>query len=311
MADFCRRSRTCEILEIRCLWLNTTRRPYAEPIISSIWAGAGVHGGQIVAEGSIQSILKSKVSETAAYLSRSQKIGFKKTTRQLDGKALVIRGATGNNLRGVDARFPLGQFICVTGVSGSGKSSLISGTLKRQYLKNYTARLSHPYPTKASRGSSISTKSLLLTRVPLVASPLESGNLYSSVWSYPGTFCGVPEGQNARLQSRALFFQCQRAVAAKRVRAMVCAASKYFLPDVFVTCEVCSGRRYNRETLEVLFKGKSIADVLEMTVQEAVSFFQNVPTIHRKLLTLEACGFGLYAFGPERDDAKRRRGPAY
>ncbi len=260
--------------------------------------GAGRQGGQIVAEGPIKEILKSKVSETAAYLTGRKEIGVAKTKRNPSGESLVIRGATGNNLKGVDASFPLGHLICVTGVSGSGKSSLVSGTLQKEVSKQLHGATASALPHESIEGIEHLDKIIVIDQTPIGRTPRSNPATYTQVFGQiRELFAGVPEARARGYKPGRFSFNVKGGRCESCEGDGVRRIEMHFLPDVFVTCEVCSGRRYNRETLEILFKGKSIADVLEMTVQEAVTFFQNVPTVHRKLITLESVGLGYMHLG--------------
>ncbi|MBT6175882.1 MAG: excinuclease ABC subunit UvrA [Deltaproteobacteria bacterium] len=260
--------------------------------------GAGLLGGHIVAQGPIKTILKSKKSETAAYLSGRKKIGIEKTKRQANGKSLSIYEAVGNNLQCVDAHFPLGHLICVTGVSGSGKSSLISGTLQKAISKQLHGGSQAPLPYGRIEGAEHLDKIIVIDQSPIGRTPRSNPATYTQLFgTIRELYAGVPESRARGYKPGRFSFNVKggrcEACEGDGVRRI----EMHFLPDVFVTCETCVGRRYNRETLEILFKGKSVADALEMTVSEAVDFFQNVPTIHRRLLTLEAVGLGYMHLG--------------
>lgn len=260
--------------------------------------GAGVQGGHVVAEGPVKKILKSRKSETAAYLSGRKKIGVKKTERQPNGHTIQLRGASGNNLKGVDASFPLGHLICVTGVSGSGKSTLVSGTLQKAIAKSLHGASHEALAYDSIEGLEHLDKMIVIDQSPIGRTPRSNPATYTQLFgTIRELFAGVPDSRTRGYKPGRFSFNVKggrcEACEGDGVRRI----EMHFLPDVYVTCETCNGDRYNRETLEVLFKGKSIAQVLAMTVDEAVEFFQNVPSVHRKLLTLEAVGLGYMHLG--------------
>lgn len=262
-----------------------------------IGPGAGVHGGQIIAQGTPAHILKMD-TPTAGYLNGKRVVPVPAERRKGNGKALELKGATGNNLKNVSVKFPLGVFICVTGVSGSGKSTLINETLYPILSKHaYDSKL-EPMPYKSIKGLENIDKVIEIDQSPIGRTPR----------SNPATYCGfftdirqlfsqVPEAKIRGYNAGRFSFNV------KSGRCDVCEGGGMrviemnFLPDVYVHCEKCNGRRYNRETLEIRYKGKSISDVLDMTVDEAVEFFQPVNYIYRKIKTLQDVGLGYITLG--------------
>ncbi|TWV99013.1 excinuclease ABC subunit UvrA [Chitinophaga pinensis] len=262
-----------------------------------IGPGAGVHGGRIIAQGTPQQILKLD-TPTAGYLNGKRVVPVPAERRKGNGKALELKGATGNNLKNVSVKLPLGVFICVTGVSGSGKSTLINETLYPILSKHaYDSKL-EPMPYKSIKGLENIDKVIEIDQSPIGRTPR----------SNPATYCGfftdirqlfsqVPEAKIRGYNAGRFSFNV------KSGRCDVCEGGGMrviemnFLPDVYVHCEKCNGRRYNRETLEIRYKGKSISDVLDMTVDEAVEFFQPVSYIYRKIKTLQDVGLGYITLG--------------
>ena len=259
---------------------------------------AGVHGGEVVAEGTYQYILKNKKSITAKYLRRELSIPIPSSRRKGNGNYLEIKGAKQNNLKNINVKFPLGEFVCITGVSGSGKSSLINEIL---------------YPTLANRlngaklvegkyddilGIENLDKVICIDQTPIGRTPRSNPATYTGLFSYiRDLFANTPDAKARGYKSGRFSFN----VKGGRCEACEGNGTKeiemYFLPDVSVPCEVCHGKRYNRETLEVKYKGKSIYDVLEMTVEDALSFFENLPSLKNKLQNLYDVGLGYIKLG--------------
>ena len=266
--------------------------------IIDIGPGAGAHGGQVVAEGTMADIASSAESLTGQYLSGRRMIPIPEQRRQGSGKSLHLRGATENNLQDVSVRFPLGTFICVTGVSGSGKSSLISDTLYPLLANELNNARRKPGAHRALDGIHHLDKVIEIDQSPIGRTPR------SNPATYTGVFTPIRELFASMTEAKARGYLPGR--FSFNVKGGRCEACKgegiiqiemNFLPDVFVPCEVCHGKRYNREALEILYKGKSIADVLDMTVQEGLEFFQNVPNIKNKLQTLFDVGLGYIHLG--------------
>ncbi len=265
--------------------------------IVDIGPGAGRKGGEVVFQGT-PSEIKSAGTLTSDYLSGKRKIEIPSIRRKGSGKYLEIFGASGHNLKNVDLRIPLGKFVCITGVSGSGKSSLINGTLHPILSKHLYRSLSEPLPYKDVRGLDNIDKVVTVDQSPLGKSPRSNPATYTGVFAdIRKLFVSLPDAKMRGYKPGRFSFN----VAGGRCET--CKGNGYrtiemnFLPDVLVPCEECHGRRYNRETLEVRFKGKSIADVLDMTVNQAVEFFENVPSILNKIKVLQEIGLGYIKLG--------------
>ncbi len=266
--------------------------------IVDIGPGAGQHGGHIVAEGSMDDIMNVEESITGQYLSGERQIPMPETRRTGNGKALVLRGARENNLRNVTVRFPLGTFIVITGVSGSGKSSLVTDTLYPRLAMELQHARQKPGAHDDLEGIRHLDKVIDIDQSPIGRTPR------SNPATYTGLFTPIRELFASMTEAKARGYMPGR--FSFNVKGGRCEACKgegiiqiemNFLPDVFVPCEVCQGKRYNREALEITYKGKSIADVLDMTVAEALDFFQNVPAIRNKLQTLNDVGLGYIKLG--------------
>ena len=258
---------------------------------------AGQKGGDVVFEGLPSEMLK-KNTLTSNYLSGKLEIAIPEKRRKGNGEKLMIEGATGNNLKNVTAVFPLGTFICVTGVSGSGKSTLINETLQPILSQKFYRSLKDPLPHTAVKGMEHLDKVVSVDQSPIGRTPRSNPATYTGVFSDIRTlFAGMPEAKIRAYKPGRFSFNV------KGGRCERCNGNGYktvemnFLPDVMVPCEVCHGKRYNRETLEVRFKGKSIADVLDMNISEAVDFFENVPNILHKIKVLQEVGLGYIKLG--------------
>ena len=258
---------------------------------------AGRHGGEVVFQGTPREMLKSGTI-TADYLNGKRKIEVPASRRKGNGKTLTIRGACGHNLRNVDLSIALGTLTCICGVSGSGKSSLINGTLQPILSKHFYRSLQEPLPYSSIEGIEFIDKVVTVDQSPLGRSPRSNPATYTGVFTdIRNLFVKLPEAQIRGYKPGRFSFNI------KGGRCETCAGNGYktiemnFLPDVLVPCEVCGGRRYNRETLEVRFKGKSIADVLNMTINQAVEFFANVPNILNKIKVLQDIGLGYIKLG--------------
>ena len=258
---------------------------------------AGRLGGEVVFAGTPKEMLKTKTL-TAAYLNGNMEIPIPKTRRKGNGKSIVLQGATGNNLKNLTVEFPLGKFICVTGVSGSGKSSLINGTLQPIISHLFYRAQREPLPYVNIEGLEYIDKIVNVDQSPLGRTPRSNPATYTGVFSdIRNVFVDLPEAKIRGYKPGRFSFN----VAGGRCE--VCGGNGYktiemnFLPDVLVPCEECHGKRYNRETLEVRFKGKSIADVLDMTINQAVEFFENIPAILNKIKVLQDVGLGYIKLG--------------
>ncbi|TWI79160.1 excinuclease ABC subunit A [Lacibacter cauensis] len=258
---------------------------------------AGKHGGQIVSAGTPKDVLRSK-SETAQYLNGEKTIAVPKERRKGNGKFIELKGARGNNLNNVSTKFPLGKLIVVTGVSGSGKSTLINETLYPILSKYCYDSKTNPMPYKSIKGLEHIDKVIEIDQSPIGRTPRSNPATYCGFFTEIRTlFAAVPEAKIRGYNAGRFSFNV------KTGRCDVCEGGGMrviemnFLPDVYVHCEECNGKRYNRETLEIRYKGKSIADVLNMTVEEAVEFFQSVPYLYRKIKVLEDVGLGYITLG--------------
>jgi len=258
---------------------------------------AGYHGGEIVAEGIPSELLKLNTL-TSNYLNGHFKIEVPKERRKGNGKFLELKGAKGNNLDNVDAKFPLGKFIVISGVSGSGKSTLINDTLYPILAKHAYGSKGMPLEYKSIKGLENIDKVIEIDQSPIGRTPRSNPATYCGFFTEIRTlFASVPEAKIRGYNAGRFSFNV------KSGRCDVCEGGGMrviemnFLPDVYVHCEKCNGKRYNRETLEIRYKGKSIADVLNMTVEEAVQFFQPVPFLYRKIKVLEEVGLGYITLG--------------
>ena len=266
--------------------------------IVDIGPGAGVHGGEVVAEGSVEDICKAPRSITGAYLSGRKRIEVPATRRKGNGKKLRIVGAAENNLKNVTVDIPLGKMVCVTGVSGSGKSSLINEIFYKALAMELNGAKHRPGKFKEIKGLEHVDKVIGIDQAPIGRTPR------SNPATYTGVFTDIrnvfAQTQDAKMRG---YGPGRFSFNVKGGRCEACEGDgivqieMHFLPDIFVPCEVCKGARYNRETLEVKYKDKSIADVLDMTVEEACVFFANIPRIHRKLQTLLDVGLGYIKLG--------------
>lgn len=265
--------------------------------VIDIGPGAGKTGGEVVYQGTPRKMLKSHTL-TADYLNGVKSIKVPETRRIGNGKYIELKGATGHNLKNVDLRLPLGMFVCVTGVSGSGKSSLINGTLQPILSKEFYRSMQEPLPYKEIQGIENVDKIVTVDQSPLGRSPRSNPATYTGVFAdIRKLFVELPESQIRGYKPGRFSFNVSGG------RCETCKGNGYrtiemnFLPDVLVPCEECHGKRYNRETLEVRYKGKSISDVLEMTVNQAVEFFANVPVILKKIKVLQDIGLGYLKLG--------------
>ncbi len=265
--------------------------------VLDIGPGAGVHGGEIVAEGTPTDILNSP-TVTADYLSGRKEIEVPKKTRKGNGKKLTLSGATGNNLKDVTVDFPLGKFIVVTGVSGSGKSTLINSTLYPILNHHFFRGVKKPMEYKSIKGLQHLDKVIEIDQRAIGRTPRSNPATYSGVFSDIRTlYSKLPEAQIRGYKPGRFSFNVKGGRCETCKGAGVKTIEMNFLPDVYVHCEECDGKRYNRETLEVRFKGKSISDVLNMTIEDAVEFFENVPAILQKIKTLKDVGLGYITLG--------------
>jgi excinuclease ABC subunit A len=265
--------------------------------IVDIGPEAGKHGGEIVARGSINDILQSN-SLTAQYLNGSKKISIPKKLRKGNGQFILLKGAKGHNLKEVDLEIPLGTFICITGVSGSGKSSLINETLYPILSKYFYQSEKEPLPYHSIEGINHIDKVIEIDQSPIGRTPRSNPATYTGVFTdIRNLFAVIPESKIRGYKSGRFSFNVKGGRCETCKGAGLKLIEMNFLPDVYVNCDECFGKRYNRETLEVRFKGKSINDVLELTINQAVVFFENHPHILNRIKTLQDVGLGYITLG--------------
>ncbi len=260
--------------------------------------GAGEHGGEVVATGVLSDILAHPTSLTGAYLSGRMSIPVPSKRREGNGKSLIIRGATENNLKNVTVELPLGKFVVVTGVSGSGKSSLVIEVLYARLAQMLHRAKTHPGHHDAILGTDAIDKVINIDQSAIGRTPRSNPATYTTLFTLMrDLFAGLPESKMRGYKPGRFSFnvkggRCEACQGDGEIKIEM-----HFLPDIYVKCEVCRGRRYNRETLQVLYRDKSIADVLAMTVDEALEFFEHIPKIRRKLQTLSDVGLGYIKLG--------------
>ena len=279
--------------------------------VIDIGPGAGVHGGQIIVAGTPAEIAACENSVTGQYLTGKREIAVPAKRRKGNGKAVTVKGATGNNLRGVDAKFPLGTFTCVTGVSGGGKSTLTIETLFKTASMRLNGARQTPAPCDEIKGLEHLDKVIDIDQSPIGRTPRSNPATYTGAFGpIRDWYAGLPESKARGYKPGRFSFNVKGGRCEKCQGDGLIKIEMHFLPDVYVTCETCGGKRYNRETLEILFKGKSIADVLDMTVEDAEAFFTAVPSIREKMTTLMRVGLGYIKVGPVGDDFVGWRGAA-
>lgn len=263
-----------------------------------IGPGAGVHGGQIIAQGTPKQVMKNKDSITGQYLSGKKFIPLPLERRESDGRKLTINGATENNLKGVSVDIPLGQFIAVTGVSGSGKSTLVNEILYKSMASKLNRAKVKPGAHKSIEGLEQLEKVIDVDQSPIGRTPRSNPATYIGVFDDIRDVFAMTNEAKVRGYKKGRFSFNVKGGRCEACRGDgIIKIEMHFLPDVYVPCEVCHGKRYNRETLEIRYKEKNIADILEMTVEDAVEFFSNIPKIHRKLQTIVDVGLGYIKLG--------------
>ena len=262
--------------------------------------GAGEHGGEIIFSGPPKELLKCRSSITGLYLSGRRKIPIPKKRRHGNGKALFLKGAWGNNLKNVDISFPLGKMILVTGVSGSGKSTLVNETLFPILYKELNNARAYPLPYDKVFGLEYLDKVVEIDQKPIGRTPRSNPATYTGVFTFiRDLFSQLPESKIRGYKPGRFSFNVKGGRCESCEGDGIIKIEMTFLPDVYVTCEVCEGARYNRETLEIMYKGKTIADVLSMSVEEALTFFENIPSVKKKLKTLFEVGLGYIRLGQQ------------
>lgn len=267
--------------------------------VLDIGPGAGRHGGEIVSEGNFDD-LKSHDTLTADYLSRRKEIEVPKKRREGNGKTISLKGASGNNLKNVSVEFPLGKMICVTGVSGSGKSTLINETLYPILNAHIYRAVKKPMPYKKIEGLEHIDKVIDIDQSPIGRTPRSNPATYTGVFSeIRSLFAKTPEASIRGYKPGRFSFNVKGGRCETCQGGGVRVIEMNFLPDVHVECETCQGKRFNRETLEIRYKGKSISDILEMTINEATAFFEHIPKIYRKLKTIKDVGLGYITLGQQ------------
>ena len=270
----------------------------AADYIVDIGPGAGVHGGSVVAAGTPEKIMACEDSLTGQYLSGKKKIAVPKTRRTGSGKLLTVRGAAENNLKNIDVSIPLGTFTCVTGVSGSGKSSLVNEIIFKKLGADLNRMKAHAGRHRAIEGMEYLDKVICIDQTPIGRTPRSNPATYTNLFNdIRDLFASTPDARARGYSSGRFSFnvrggRCEACSGDGQLKIEM-----HFLPDIYVPCEVCKGKRYNRETLEVHYKGRSVADVLEMTVDEALEFFRDLPKLADRLQTLQDVGLGYIRLG--------------
>ena len=271
---------------------------YSADQIIDIGPGAGVHGGQVMAQGTAEEIKNIPGSITGDYLSGRKRINVPKTRRKGNKKNIEVVGAVENNLKNISVKFPLGKFICVTGVSGSGKSTLINEVLYKNIAQQLNGSNEKPGKCKQVKGLENIDKIINIDQSPIGRTPRSNPATYTGTFDLiRDIFAGTNEAKMRGYEKGRFSFNVSGGRCESCSGDGVHRIEMHFLPDVYVPCEVCKGKRYNRETLEVKYKGKNIADVLDMTVEEALEFFANIPKIKQKIQTLYDVGLGYIKLG--------------
>ncbi|HUA13056.1 MAG TPA: excinuclease ABC subunit UvrA [Candidatus Sulfotelmatobacter sp.] len=263
-----------------------------------IGPGAGIHGGKIIAEGTPGSVEKVKTSLTGQYLKGDKKIAVPKKRRQGNGKQLVVKGAEANNLQNIDISIPLGKLVVVSGVSGSGKSSLINDIVAKELQARLHRASTVPGKHEEIIGINELDKAIIIDQSPIGRTPRSNPATYTGLFTpIRELFASLPEAKIRGYSAGRFSFNVKGGRCENCSGDGIIKIEMHFLPDVYVVCEVCHGKRYNREALEIHFKGKTISDVLEMTCEQALDFFKNIPAISKKLQTLVDVGLGYIALG--------------
>lgn len=271
---------------------------YAADHIVDIGPGAGAHGGEVVCQGTVEEIMACEASDTGAYLSGRKKIEIPAKRRQPNGNWLRLQGAQENNLKNIDIAIPLGVFTCVTGVSGSGKSTFVNEILYKRLARDLNRAKIKPGKHKDLKGMEYLDKVIDIDQSPIGRTPRSNPATYTGVFDHiRDVFAATAEAKMKGYQKGRFSFNVKGGRCEACRGDGIIKIEMHFLPDVYVPCEVCHGKRYNRETLQVKYKGKSISDVLDMTVEEALDFFDPIPRIKKKLQTLYDVGLGYIRLG--------------
>ncbi len=266
--------------------------------IVDIGPGAGIHGGEVVAVGTPDEVMKNKASITGDYLSGRKRIDVPAVRREGNGNKLTVRGARHNNLKNVSVDIPLGCFVCVTGVSGSGKSSLVNGIIAPSLSAKLNRAMTYPGAHDGIDGVENLDKVIIIDQSPIGRTPRSNPATYTGLFTdIRDLFAKTPDAKAKGYKSGRFSFNVKGGRCEACEGDGVKKIEMHFLPDVYVTCDVCKGKRYNRDTLEVKYKGKNISDVLDMTVEEGVSFFEGIPKIQNRLKTLYDVGLGYIKIG--------------
>ncbi|MEO1469073.1 MAG: excinuclease ABC subunit UvrA, partial [Pseudomonadota bacterium] len=265
-----------------------------------IGPGAGVRGGHIIAQGTPGEVAASEASITGAYLRGTREVAIPADRRRGTGKVITVEGASGNNLDDVTMEIPLGTLTCITGVSGSGKSTLINETLYKHAANRLNGARLQPAPCRTVRGLEMCDKVIDIDQSPIGRTPRSNPATYTGAFGpIRDWFAGLPESKARGYAPGRFSFNVKGGRCEACQGDGVIKVEMHFLPDVYVTCETCHGQRYNRETLEIKYRGKSIADVLGMTVEEGCEFFDAIPMIRDKLVTLREVGLGYIKIGQQ------------
>ena len=268
---------------------------YAADQIIDIGPGAGVHGGRVMAQGTAEEVKLVPDSITGQYLSGRKQIPVPKKRRKSNGKSIEVKGATEHNLKNINVKFPLGQFICVTGVSGSGKSTLVNEILYKTIARDLNGSNEKPGKCKEVKGLENIDKIINIDQSPIGRTPRSNPATYTGVFDFiRDIFAGTNEAKLRGYEKGRFSFNVQGGRCEACNGDGILKIEMHFLPDIYVPCEVCKGKRYNKETLEVKYKGKNISEVLDMTVEEALEFFKNIPKIKDKIQTLYDVGLRIY-----------------
>jgi len=273
---------------------------FAADYVIDLGPGAGEHGGEVVCAGTAEDLMACPESITGQYLSGKKEIAVPEKRRDPGGQSIILKGASGNNLKEIDVRFPIGVFTCITGVSGSGKSTLVNETLYPILMRKFYQSRSVPLAHQAVEGLEHVDKVIDIDQSPIGRTPRSNPATYTGVFTHiRDLFSQLPEAKIRGYKPGRFSFNVRGGRCEACQGDGIIKIEMHFLPDVYVQCEVCKGKRYNRETLEVKYRGKSIADVLDMTVEEALEFFERIPSINRKLKTLNDVGLSYIHLGQQ------------